>query len=104
LRDRKRAERLFGFAYRIEIFVPEPKRTYGYYVFPLMEGDRLIGRVDMKAHRADNVLRIKAIWPERKVWWGKGRHAAFEAELDRIIKLAGVSTYTFEDGWLREAL
>ncbi|WP_299047255.1 crosslink repair DNA glycosylase YcaQ family protein [uncultured Tateyamaria sp.] len=104
LRDRKRAERLFGFAYRIEIFVPEPKRTYGYYVFPLMEGDRLVGRVDMKAHRADDVLRIRALWPERKVRWGKGRQAAFESELDRIVRLAGVSAFTFEDGWLRDAL
>ena len=43
LRDRNRAERLFGFHYRIEIFVPEPKRKYGYYVFPVMERDRLIG-------------------------------------------------------------
>ncbi|WP_299600055.1 crosslink repair DNA glycosylase YcaQ family protein [uncultured Tateyamaria sp.] len=104
LRDRKRAERLFGFAYRIEIFVPEPKRTYGYYVFPLMEGDRIVGRVDMKAHRADDVLRVRALWPERKVRWGKGRQAAFEAELDRVIKLAGVSQIAFDDGWLRTAL
>ncbi|KIC49563.1 crosslink repair DNA glycosylase YcaQ family protein [Tateyamaria sp. ANG-S1] len=104
LRDRKRAERLFGFSYRIEIFVPEPKRTYGYYVFPLLEGDRVVGRVDMKAHRADDVLRIRALWPERKVRWGKGRHAAFEAELDRISKLAGVSSIAFDDGWRRTAL
>ncbi|WP_299651471.1 winged helix-turn-helix domain-containing protein [uncultured Tateyamaria sp.] len=104
LRDRKRAERLFGFAYRIEIFVPEPKRTYGYYVFPLMEGDRIVGRVDMKAHRADDVLRVRAVWPERKVRWGKGRQAAFEAELDRVTKVAGVSQIAFEEGWLRTAL
>lgn len=104
LRDRKRAERLFGFAYRIEIFVPEPKRTYGYYVFPLMEGDRIVGRVDMKAHRADDVLRVRALWPERKVRWTKGRQAAFEAELNRISKLAGVSRVAFDDGWLRTAL
>lgn len=43
LRDRKRAEWLFGYHYRIEIFVPAPKRQYGYYVFPVMEGDQLIG-------------------------------------------------------------
>ncbi len=101
LRDRKRAERLFGFDYRIEIFVPEAKRRYGYYVFPLLEGDRLVGRVDMKAFRDRDELVVRALWPEPKVRWGKGRVAALEAELDRIIRLAGVSTWRFEDGWLR---
>ncbi|WP_299550859.1 crosslink repair DNA glycosylase YcaQ family protein [uncultured Tateyamaria sp.] len=104
LRDRRRAERLFGFTYRIEIFVPEPKRTYGYYVFPLMEGDRIVGRVDMKAHRADDALRVRALWPERRIRWGKGRRAAFGSELDRIARLAGVSHIAFDDGWLRTAL
>ncbi|WP_299620061.1 crosslink repair DNA glycosylase YcaQ family protein [uncultured Tateyamaria sp.] len=102
LRDRKRAERLFGFDYRIEIFVPEPKRKYGYYVFPLMEGDRLVGRVDVKAFRGDDVMRVRALWPERGVRWGKGRHAAFEAELDRVRRLADVSDIAFDDGWLRD--
>ncbi|WP_295316852.1 crosslink repair DNA glycosylase YcaQ family protein [Roseobacter sp.] len=101
LRDRKRAERLFGFDYRIEIFVPEAKRRYGYYVFPLLEGDRLVGRIDMKAFRDRDELVVRALWPEPKVRWGKGRLAALEAELDRIIRLAGVSTWRFEDGWLR---
>lgn len=101
LRDRKRAERLFGFAYRIEVFVPEPKRTYGYYVFPLMEGDRLVGRIDMKAFRADDTLRVRALWPERGVRWGKGRQRALEIELDRMLRLAGVSQLAFEDGWMR---
>lgn len=101
LRDRKRAERLFGFRYRIEVFVPEPKRTYGYYVFPILQGDRLIGRVDMKAFRDQDVLRVRAMWPERGVTWGKLRQAAFEAELQRLLRISGVSRIAFEDGWLR---
>lgn len=101
LRDRKRAERLFGFDYRIEIFVPEAKRRYGYYVFPILEGDRLVGRVDMKAFRDRDTLHVRALWPEAKVRWGKGRVAAFEAELARIVRLADVSKLSFEDGWLR---
>lgn len=101
LRDRKRAERLFGFSYRIEIFVPEARRVYGYYVFPILEGARVVARVDMKAFRDQDVLTVCALWPEAGVRWGKGRQAAFEAELARLTRLAGVSDYGFEDGWLR---
>lgn len=104
LRDRKRAKFLFGFDYRIEVFVPEAKRIFGYYVFPLLQGDRLVGRVDMKAFRAEDTLRIKAVWPETAVQWGKGRQDAFEAELDRIKRLAGVAKIEFEDGWLRPSM
>ena len=104
LRDRARAQRLFGFDYRIEIFVPEAKRTYGYYVFPLIEGDRLVGRIDMKAHRDADCLRVRALWPERKVRWGKGRTRALEVELDRVRRLAGVSEVAFDAGWLRDTV
>lgn len=103
LRDRKRAERLFGFDYRIEVFVPAPKRKYGYYVFPILQGERIVGRVDMKAYRDQDVLRVKALWPEPKVVWGQGRQSAFEAELTRIKRLAGVSLIEFEEGWLRSS-
>lgn len=102
LRDRKRAERLFGFDYRIEIFVPEAKRKYGYYVFPILEGDRIVGRVDMKAHRDKDVLNVRALWPERGVRWSKSRAAAFDAEVQRLTRLAGVSEVSWEQGWLRE--
>ena len=101
LRDRKRAERLFGFRYRIEMFVPAPKRVYGYYVFPILQGDSIIARVDMEAHRDRDTLVVRALWPEPGSRWGKGKQAAFEAELARIIRLAGVSQIAFEDGWLR---
>lgn len=102
LRDRNRAERLFGFRYRIEIFVPEPKRIYGYYVFPLLEGDRIVGRVDMKAFRNEDVLRVTALWPERGVRWSPARTGRLEAELARIARLAGVTRVEFVDRWLRE--
>ncbi|MGC1497794.1 MAG: crosslink repair DNA glycosylase YcaQ family protein [Sulfitobacter sp.] len=103
LRDRKRAERLFGFHYRVEMFVPAPQRTYGYYVFPILQGDRLVGRVDMKAFRDEDVLRVKALWPEPKVHWGSARQRAFEGEVQRLTKIAGVSQIAFEDGWLRQS-
>src|SRR5436853_3959115 len=52
VRDRGRLERLFGFDYRIEIFVPAAKRRWGYYVYPLLEGDRFVGRIEVKAERS----------------------------------------------------
>lgn len=102
LRDRTRCQRLFGFAYRIEVFVPEAKRRYGYYVFPLLEGDRFVGRIDMKHLRDEASLRVKALWPERKVRWGKGRQAALESELERLRRFTGAERVAFDDAWLRE--
>ena len=99
LRDRDRAERLFGFHYRIEIFVPEAKRQYGYYVFPVLQGDRLIGRIDAK--RTDGVLVVQAFWPEAGVRMGKARTASLTSELQRVKALAEVEAVEFADGWMR---
>ena len=104
LRDRDRAEFLFGFHYRIEVFVPEPKRVYGYYVFPVLEGDRLVGRIDTKAFRDAGSLRVKAFWPEAGVRLTKARRARLEAELDRLARFAGCDRVEFLDGWEREAM
>jgi uncharacterized protein YcaQ len=104
LRDRARAERLFGFFYRIEVFVPAPKRKWGYYVFPVLEGDRLIGRIDMKAERDADRLHVTAFWPEAGIALGKGRLAKLEAALDRTRRLADVSAVSFADGWQRDYL
>ncbi|MAJ64153.1 MAG: hypothetical protein CL558_10845 [Alphaproteobacteria bacterium] len=102
LRDRKRAEYLFGFAYRIEIYVPAPKRQYGYYVFPVLEGDRIIGRLDAKAHRDEGVLRVTAFWPEISVKLGVGRLARLEAELERLARFARCDQIEFLPDWQRK--
>ena len=102
LRDRTRAERLFGFRYRIEIFTPAHKRDYGYYVFPMLEGDRLTGRIDISADRLNGALNVTALWPERGVKWGGGRQARLEAELDRMARFATLETVTWSPGWLRD--
>ncbi|MBB3659511.1 hypothetical protein FHX15_004777 [Rhizobium sp. BK650] len=99
IRDRNRTERLFGFFYRIEIFVPEPKREYGYYVFPLLEGDRLIGRIDMKADRKKGTLDVKRLWLEPRVKASAGRLEKLGAELERLARFAGVEKVVYLDGW-----
>jgi uncharacterized protein YcaQ len=62
--ERARTERLFGFFYRIEIYVPEPKRRYGYYVLPLLVDGALAGRADLKLDRRAGVLRVRAMYLE----------------------------------------
>jgi uncharacterized protein len=91
LRDRKRTQRLFDFDYRFEAFVPEPQRKHGYYVMPILEGDRLVGRLDPKLHRDQGVLEVRALWWEPGVKESKGRRAALEAALDRLARLVGAS-------------
>src|SRR5512134_2996748 len=59
--DRKRALDLFGFDYKIEVYTPAPKRKYGYFTLPILYNNRLIGRLDPKAHRKEGIFEVKAL-------------------------------------------
>jgi uncharacterized protein len=61
---RDRAERLFDFDYRIEIYTPAPQRRFGYYSLPVIVGDDVVGRVDLKADRSSSALRVQSAWWE----------------------------------------
>tara|TARA_R110001599_G_scaffold60790_1_gene168766 strand:+ start:2492 stop:3658 length:1167 start_codon:yes stop_codon:yes gene_type:complete len=91
IRDRNRLARLFGFDYRIEIFVPAAKRQWGYYVYPLLEGDRFVGRIEVKSDRDKGELSVHQVWPEPGVKWTGARQAKLDAELARMARFVGAS-------------
>jgi uncharacterized protein len=77
--DRARAEALWGFYYRLEMYVPAAKREYGYYVLPILHGDRLVGRIEPVFDKKTRKLDVKG------VWWEPGEQELdLTAPLDRL--------------------
>ena len=95
IRDRARLKRIFGFAYTNEMFVPAAQRRWGYYVYPLLEGDRFVGRIEAKGDRQGGILQVTGFWPEAGVRWGQGRIARLQVELGRFARLAGLHANSF---------
>ena len=100
IRDRTRLQRLFGFDYRIEIFVPAAKRQWGYYVYPLLEGNRFVGRIEVKANKnaSQNTRALEVInfWPEPGVKWGSQRAQKLNGELQRLCRFAGAEEISWK--------
>jgi uncharacterized protein YcaQ len=94
LRDRRRLERLFGFSYRFEAFVPAAKRQHGYFVLPILEGDRLVGRLDPKMHRDRGFLEVRKIWWEPSINLTKTRARKLEEAIARLARLVGANNFS----------
>jgi uncharacterized protein YcaQ len=79
---RERAERLFDFEYRIEIYTPEPQRRFGYYSLPVLVDDDIVGRIDLKADRQASRLLVQS------AWWEHGRPAHAAERVAEQLRLA----------------
>ena len=82
--DRDRAEYLWGFRYRLEMYVPKTKREYGYYVLPILRGDRIIGRIDVANDRKAKTLRLNGLW-----WQDGVRPVSLTPALKRLARFVG---------------
>jgi uncharacterized protein YcaQ len=82
--DRGRAEELWGFRYRLEMYVPQAKREYGYYVLPILRGDRVVGRIEPVHDRKAGVLRVKGVW-----WEDGARPVSLERPLRSLARFVG---------------
>lgn len=104
LHDRRRALRLFRFDFRFEAFVPAARRQHGYYVMPLLEGDRLVGRIDPKLHRDRDRLEVRSVGWEPGVRTTRRRLAALEAAVARLASLVGAGSWELPRRGDRQAI
>ena len=89
IRDRRRLLRRFGFDYRFEAFVPPAKRRWGYYVMPVLEGDRFVARIDPKYHRERGALELKSVHWEPGIDPTRARRRDLEAALGALAERIG---------------
>ena len=92
--DKPFIERVFGFEPLIEVYKREHERIYGYYVLPFLYGDRLVGRADLKADRAEGVLRVRAFHLEPNVRESRALHESFEKAASRLARAIGLDRVT----------
>jgi uncharacterized protein YcaQ len=85
--DRARTAELFGFDHRLEIYTPPDRRRWGYYVLPILHGERFVARADLKLDKAAGVLRVLALHPEP----GRGAPGAVREALGRLAAWRGAT-------------
>ena len=85
--NRDRAEALFDFHYRLEMYVPKAKRQYGYYVLPILRGDQIVGRIDVERDSQPNALQVNGVWWENGV-----KPSTLEPALKRLASFASLAT------------
>jgi uncharacterized protein YcaQ len=101
--DRARTARLFNFDFRIEIYTPQHKRQYGYYVLPILHGDRLIGRIDPKMDREHGCLHIHAVHVEKDVPLNRTTARSIRSAIEELATFLGATdihyTHLVPSGW-----
>ena len=90
--DRARTKRLFDFDYTIEIYVPKAKRRFGYYVLPILHGDRLIGRIDSRMDRDANVYLVNHVYAEPAAPRDRKTGAAVKDAIEAMAEWLGASS------------
>lgn len=103
INDRERTEELFGFRFRLEIYVPKGKRQYGYFVMPILHGDRLIGRVSLIMLREQKRLVIEAVYAEPDAPADRATGRAVAQEIEELAAFLGARAITYgrtvPSGW-----
>ena len=96
IRDRQRLARRFAFDYRFEAFVPAAKRQFGYYVLPILHGERFIGRIDPKFDRATDTLIVRGPWWEPGCG-GREHQKQLKTATNRLAAQIGAASWRFSD-------
>ena len=93
--DRDRAEQLFDFYFRLEIYTPKEKRQYGYYVLPILHGEQLIGRADLKLDRSKGKLRVIALFAEENAPLDATTGRAITGAFERLATFVGAESISY---------
>lgn len=106
--DRDRTELMWDYRFRIEIYVPKTKREYGYYVLPILHGDRLIGRIDPRLDRKTGTLHINAVYAEADVPEDAATGRAVADAITNLADWLGAERIAYggvmPDGWRKSLL